>query len=237
MANKINLPRKEKDGTQYISISQFTSFNSDLYKNQYILGYLFGIRDEGNAFSWFGSQVGEFLETSGEKVGELLDENDIKILNEVVERLKPLSDKEFEKEIRLEREGFFIKGYIDLYYKTDGKANVVDFKTLNLKKKEAFYANNDPTTKEPYMQTLLYSRALEIDGEEIAHCGVFGLDRTFAGTFQEPILHLSGETKVIPTPYNKSNTEKFLKDVDKTVYEISSLQSTYDVLKDLEIEF
>jgi len=233
--NVINLPRVSEDGMPYISYSQVSSFNNPQYFNQYILGYLFGIRDEGNVWSQFGSEVGEYLETGGKKVGKLLNDNDIEVLNEILKTLKPLKGKEFEKEIKLQRDGYRIIGYIDLYYETKEKANVVDFKTLNTVKKKSFYANNDPDSKDSYLQTILYSRALEIEGKEIDNCGVFGIDRTFEGTFEEPILHLSGKAETIPTPYCKIKAEKFLEKVDKTVAAISSLKTTFDNLELLTI--
>lgn len=233
--NIINLPRVSEDGMPYISYSQVSSFNNPQYFNQYVLGYLFEIRDEGNIWSQFGSEVGEYLETSGEKIGKLLNNDDIKVLNEILKTLNTLEGKEFEKEIKLQRDGYRIIGYIDLYYETKEKANVVDFKTLNTSKKKSFYVNNDPDSKDSYLQTILYSRALEIEGKEIDNCGVFGIDRTFEGTFEEPILHLSGKAETIPTPYCKIKAEKFLTKVDETVKEISLLKTTFDTLKLLTI--
>lgn len=236
----LNLPRKDKDGNQYISYSQITSYLSDTYKNQYVLGYLFNIKDEGNEFSRFGGQVGVYLETSGQERGDMLDDSDVLILDELISKMEPLDGKEFEKEIKIQREGYYILGYIDLYYKTEENkktlSNVVDFKTLSLAKKEAFYLNNDPNDKEAYLQTILYAKALELEGDEIGNCSVTGLDRTFAGTFQEPILHLSGVVKRIPTPYNSKNADIFLKKVDKVVEEISDLNTAFEKLNSLTIE-
>ena len=56
----MNLPKKDKKGNSYLSYSQISTFKrskEDFY-NQYILNVPF----EGNAYTDFGSNVGEALE-------------------------------------------------------------------------------------------------------------------------------------------------------------------------------
>lgn len=243
---KLNLPRKyeikestpEKyhkyKGQNKLSYSQITSWLDPKYKEDYILQYIFGLESPSSPWADYGSAVGEYLETQGKKVSDLLNDRDKEILDGIIVKLSTLVDAEYEREIIVERNGYILQGFIDLYYtELSDKikmANTVDFKTLSLKNKAAFYASDQ------YQQTTLYSRALELEGEKIKNSGVFGIDRTFEGTFEEPTLHLSGETKVIPTPYTTERAEKFLKKSDRVAEEISSLKTTHDKLKLLTFE-
>ena len=59
---KIILPRVDKEGKCYISYSQHSKWKRD--KKDYIKSYFFGERFEGNAYTDFGSKVGEALENN-----------------------------------------------------------------------------------------------------------------------------------------------------------------------------
>lgn len=232
---KINLPRTAEDGTPYISYSQISSFNSDIYKQQYILSYLFGIKDNGNDYSRQGNAVGEYLEDGSKKENKILNEQDKIYLDSLIERFSKLQDAEYEKLIDIKRDGYKIIGYIDLYYKNRGKAGIIDFKCCNIVKKKPVFVNEEKDVK-GYMQTNLYSYAVEQQGDKIGNVGIFALDRV-GNAFNGEELHLSGKTETIPVPYDKELTKEFLKFADDTVFKISSLKSTYDSLKNLEIEF
>lgn len=251
MKNKLNLPKKYeiKDTTpkkfhKYknlpkLSYSQISSWNSTQYKTQYILGYIFNIKDNGNGFSKFGTQVGTALEygldikkANGEdrkvleEAFEHFNELDLKTL----EKVNRLSNKnsEFEREIVLDMGEFCLQGFLDRTdRREDNKLDIYDYKTLSIKSKANFYKS------EEYQQTRFYAKSLEMEGEEIGYVGVIGLDRTYAGTYEDPILHLSGEVIEIETPYDRSNIEKFLDKAEKTAIEISSLKDTYDKLSTL----
>lgn len=233
--NKINLPRIGEDGEFYISISQVSSFNSSnpQYFNQYILGYLFGIRDEGNAYSWQGNATGEYLENDSKKDNPILNDSDKNILDEIIKTFQKLEGREYEKLITIQKEGYKIIGYIDLYYKKDGKADIIDFKSCNIEKKRDEFINKEKDLS-GYMQLNLYSYAIEQTGEEIGNVGIYAIDR-IGNAFNGEELHLSGKAEVIPVPYDKELTEKFLDYVDNTVYAISSLKTTYDSLVQLTI--
>lgn len=241
MKNKLNLPKKYKsakgdkypqyDGKPYLSYSQISSINSTEYANQYILGYIFGIEQPSNKWADLGSQVGEYLETSGEKIGDMLSENDIKVLDGLVEQMKDLPNKEFERKIVLDLGDFIIIGYIDLYHEKDGKSNVVDFKTLSLKndKKSKFYGSSE------YQQTRLYLKSLKEDGLTIGDCGVIGIGRNFEGTFEDPELSLSGEIVKIPTPYSEKEVSIFIEKAKDTAQYVSDLNTTFQKLNSIKI--
>jgi hypothetical protein len=119
MENKICLPRKDKLGNNYISYSQITTFKRSKqdYYNQYILDEPF----TGNAYTEFGSKVGEALENNN---FGLFSSSEADILKKA-KRLDL-----FERKITINYEGFYVIGFVDtcsldyleiIDYKTGGK--------------------------------------------------------------------------------------------------------------------
>jgi hypothetical protein len=255
---QLNLPRiyqstsekfKKHDGRAKLSYSQYTSWKDPQYKNSYILGYMFGIRQAGNNWSLMGSQVGtaieyrmDFSKAEGADK-ELLDsamehfnETDIATLHKV-NKMFP-ENAEYEREIVLDRGHYVTQGFIDMYISDNqgSGVSVIDVKTGGKNSKSAGAKNPAFYASDGYGQTNLYMRALEEEGETPGYCGVVFIDRTFAGTFEEPILHLSGDIIEVETPYTKERVNKLLESMDKTAMEISSLKDTYDKLSTLTIE-
>lgn len=255
----LNLPRVYKatskkfekhNGKAKLSYSQHTSWKDPQYKNGYVLGYIFGIPQPSNFWAGFGTFCGTSLEyrmdvhkAEGEdkklldNAFEYFNKTDIQTLHEVNKKFP--NNTVYEREIVLDRGDYVIQGFIDVNFDKDNKTIVIDAKTggQNSKTKGvAFY------TSDKYGQTRLYMRALREEGEKVGYCGVVFLDRIFenekthpgtTSTFEDPILHLSGDIIDIPTPYTEEKVEVILKDMDKTAMEIASLKTTYDALKTL----
>mgnify|MGYP001095558747 CR=1 FL=1 len=210
--NPHNNPKFEKYvGMPKVSYSQITSFQDETYKGGYIAGYLFGVRDEGNIFTEFGTWVGEYME-KGEDLYGKLTESDIAACEEVG---RP-DNCEYEREIVIESPlGYVIQGYIDrTRFLSEKDVEVIDFKTGSIKTKEAKYAGPD------YNQTTLYTQALINEGFNVVHSGVILFDRKGNGREKHP-LRLTGEVANIDTPYTKERFDKFMKKADKTVLEIA----------------
>lgn len=217
---KATLPKFEKyNGKPKLSYSQITSFKDPLYRSQYILNYFFGIPDPGNIYAFFGGQVGEYIETNGEIIGDMLDEGTMKVLDD----LERPEGSEHEVEIVIDRGDYVIQGFIDRMYPVDGGIEVLDFKTGNIDKKAAFYGSQD------YQQTTLYSYALEQEGHTIKKSFVKLLGRK-GNNMGGNMLRLSGAIKDIPTPYSQERAEIFLAKTDKIAKEISDLYETYNYL-------
>ena len=228
----INLPRKYEyiegvsrpefskyHGRQKLSYSQYTSFMSEVYRGSYYGGYFLGIRDEGNIFATYGSQVGACFEL-GETEG--LSEFDVKTIKSV----EIPSNAEYEREIIIDMApitgvDFIIQGFIDAEYQLDKGLYIVDFKSGNDSDKPVFYASQD------YQQTCLYSFAREQEGASIAYSGVVLMVRKGNGSEKHP-LRLSGDILHIPTPYTKERAIKALKSISKTAVEISDAFSVYN---------
>jgi hypothetical protein len=116
---QLRLPRKDKDGNVYISYSQMNKFITDI--DGFVETYIEGKPWEGNAYTDFGTKVGEALEHNDFKG---FAEREKRILTQV-----PRLDI-FEREIKLKFNGFYVKGFIDTAaydfrtiadYKTGGK--------------------------------------------------------------------------------------------------------------------
>jgi hypothetical protein len=113
--NKLLLPRVYSDpygnypehkGKFYISYSQYTSWNGinpdmkDTSKEA-IRNYVFGLREDAGPYAKFGSQVGEFIETGGVQVGDMLGEDDLDYLGRFIKDYQG-ANFTFEREVCLE---------------------------------------------------------------------------------------------------------------------------------------
>lgn len=230
----LNLP-KQLDGVPYLSYSQYTSFNetNNEFYYQMLLQYIFGIKVESRfeVFATYGNNCGEYIASKGKERGELLSDNDCKILDELMKDFP--TNSEYERKVWIDRGNYFILGFEDRWTPVGkGFCEVEDFKTGNLDKKEAFYAS------EEYGQTTLYCYAEEQKKIKIKDSFVTLLDRKGNPMSEtDPTsLYLSGAVKKIPTPYSKERAEKLLTSMDDTAVRLASLKSTYDKLSKLSFQ-
>ena len=149
MNNNIHLPKTDKQGKFYLSYSQYTKWLDN--KRNYIRRYFFGEKDEGNAYFDFGHKVGEALENNDFSAFET--EQEVELMKSI-----PRYD-EFEREIKLQMDGFYVIGYIDTNnVESKGKkkglvTKMADYKTGEMKQ-EAVYKSKD------YKQLHIYAEAL-----------------------------------------------------------------------------
>jgi len=136
----MNLPKKDKNGNSYLSYSQIALFKRD--KSEYFEQYIVGKKFEGNAYTDFGSNVGEALENNN---FDKFTKNEYGILKQVT-RLD-----QFERRTILNCDGFYVVGYIDTL-KSD-YSMIIDYKTGG-NKKEFQYLEDD------YTQLHLYALSL-----------------------------------------------------------------------------
>ena len=195
-------------GRPYISYSSVGSWNE--YKDNFIKEKLVGIKLPQGIYASLGNYVGEAIE-KGEWVenpnGFIGQEN-----LDLNKYRKP--NAEYEKLVIIDRGDYFIVGFIDIYYEQNGEKHLEDMKTGG-KGKESTY------TSEEYLQTVLYNHAL--NGE--CKTGVNFVRRE--GSHVNPPLKISKEQFYIPIEYNEKRVKKALDKVDKTVKEISELNTTY----------
>lgn len=218
--NSIEQKYAKYNGMPKISYSQLTSWNDPKYRNSYIRSYFLGIRDESGVFAEFGSATGTFVESIGtgskechEPYEHLLSDSDREFLSKKLDY--PENSVYEDYVVYNYKDLFVIEGYIDRsVYLPDNYIIIEDFKTGSISKKKDYYAHPD------YNQTRLYAYVKESEGYHIDDCRVVLLDRAGNGSDKHP-MRLTGDLKIIPTPYDKKETEKFLKTVEKTVQDIS----------------
>lgn len=154
MIKPLNLPKTDNEGVPYLSYSQVSTWIKS--KREYMRQYFFGERFEGNAYTDFGTKVGEALENNDFSGFEPDEQEFLKTV--------PRYDR-FEKEIKLEMDGFYVKGFIDTLKLPDdhkGQGSIIeyvpaiaDYKTGDISKKRADYESEDYIQLEIYAADIL----------------------------------------------------------------------------------
>ena len=200
-------------GTPYISYSTMNSWMDLKYRGDFIKQKLLGIKLPSGVYADLGTYLGTAVET-----GEFPKDNPHGFTGQENVDLEKYRKPgaEYEKIIIIERDGYFIVGFIDIYYENSaGEKHLEDNKTGG-KDKESEYKSDD------YLQTVLYNYAL--GGE--CKTGVNFFRRT--GSHINPPLHLSKEQFYIPIEYNEKRVDTALKKVDKAIKEITEIKNVFD---------
>lgn len=231
----MNLPKKYKsrsghyselDGKPKLSYSQYNSYKDPEYQNDYYVQYFMDVKLPSGEFAEFGTGCGEYIEHKAKneiKTG-CLSEEDVNILNDIIDFPENCV---YEDEVALDLGDFVVEGYIDRsLYDLNNVIHIRDYKSLNIDKKSAYYAS------EEYGQTTLYCYFKEKQGFKIGISEVFGLGRkgtslSGKGNFK---MRLSGEYKIIPTPYTTERGEQVIADIRKVAKQISDEYTIYQKL-------
>lgn len=207
---KIILPRKDKDGKYYISYSQHSKWKKSI--KDYIKSYFFGERFEGNAYTDFGSLIGESLEhndfssfTAKEK----------KVLKKVT-RLD-----EFEREIKLDMGDYYVMGFIDSNDKE--LKTIIDYKTGDMTKVDVYEADD-------YDQLGIYAAAIEQETGKLPEQAYVELIERVGNAFRGEDLALGTEIARIPQDISPKKIKEIKKDVDKVAVEISNYYRVFNLI-------
>lgn len=226
---KINLPsRLNKDcwfyennkeliephlGKFYISYSTVSSWED--YRTDFIKQKLAGIKLPDSIYGSFGTWVGtsvEHGETQANNYGFTGGEN--------INLIQRTENDKYERMILIDMGEYVIIGFVDIMREILPKVvQTVDIKTGGAKKEDEY-------KKESYIQTTLYSKALEDEGYTINASGVWFCRRT--GSHIKPPLNLSTEQFYIPLEYNEKRVKYALDKVDRVVSEISEFFTCYE---------
>jgi hypothetical protein len=209
------LPRKDKDGNSYISYSQHSKWKYS--KKDYIKSYFFGEKFEGNAYTDFGSKIGEALENNDFSA---FDKKELVILNTIT-RLD-----EFEREIKWNLDGFYVMGYID---SNDKDCSIlIDYKTGDLNKVSTY-------EDDKYDQLAIYAGAIEQEtGKLPKEAHVELIERTGNAFRGEPLA--LGKTVVkIPQDISPKKIEQVKKEVIKVATEIADHYSVFNKMNSILI--
>lgn len=223
------LPKTDDNGDYYLSYSQLNTWKRS--KRDYIRQYFLGEKDENAGLQKYGD--------FGHKVGEAFENNDFSAFEEdEIKFLKTVPKyDEFEREIRLEMDGFFIKGYIDTNSKPEqsisqeiiGKNTIVgeyikkiaDYKTGDIGKKKGDYESED------YNQVEIYAAALEQEfGIVPDEAKVFLIGRS-GNAFAGETLELTKEFVTIEREITPEILKKVKDGVQKTAEEISDYYQAF----------
>ena len=208
MSKQLVLPKTDKDGISYLSYSQISTWIKS--KRDYIRQYFFKEGFEGNAYTDFGSKVGEAFENADFSQFEF----DEQLFLESV----PVY-QEFERKIKLQMEGFYVVGYIDT--NTTCLTKLADYKTGDIEKKRADYES------ESYNQLEIYAAAIEQEtGILPDDVKVFLIGRA-GNAFQNEELTLTKEYITITRDVTPEKVAAVKALVQKTAEEISAYYTMY----------
>lgn len=210
--SKIVLPKSDETGKFYVSYSQLSTWKKS--KREYIRQYFFGESFDGNAYTEFGSKIGQALENND--FSEFTKEEQ-KILKTI-----PRYD-EFEREIKLDFGDFYVKGFIDTSSKPNkkGVAKIADYKTGDKVKKAPEYQSDD------YTQLDIYAAALEQEFGNLPESVIVYLIDRKGNAFQNEELVLGDGFITITKDVNPKRIEQVKKDILKTVKEISEYYQVF----------
>lgn len=207
------LPRKDKDGECYISYSQHSKWKKS--KKDYIKSYFFGEKFTGNAYTDFGSLIGESLEN---KDFSAFSAKEKKVLEKVT-RLD-----EFERAIKLQMDGFYVLGYIDT---NDNKKGVVttliDYKTGDMTKVDVYEADD-------YDQLAIYAAAIEQDTGKLPKKAHVELIERVGNAFRGEDLVLGSEVAIIPQDISPKRIKEVKADVQEVAETIADYYRVFNLI-------
>jgi len=207
---KIILPRTDEEGEYYISYSQHSKWKKS--KKDYIKSYFFGERFEGNAYTDFGSLIGEALENND--FAEFTNEE-----STVLKKVTRLD--EFEREIKLKFDGFYVMGFID----TNDKecTTLIDYKTGDMTKVDVYEADE-------YDQLGIYAAAIEQETGKLPKKAHVELIERVGNAFRGEDLALGTEIAIIPQDISPKKIKEIKEDVVKVATEVSDYFRVFNLI-------
>ena len=210
----IKLPRKDKEGKHYLSYSQISMWKKS--KRDYIREYFYGEKDTKD----FLKPYGDF----GSKVGEALEHNDFSGFHpHEQEFLKTIPRlEEFEREIFLQMDGFYMKGYIDTStIPTTYVEQLADYKTGEISKRTAEYESDN------YIQTDIYSAALEQEFGKLPDIAKVIIIQRDGNAFKGEKLTLGDKFHIVDKPVTRERIDQVKAECQAIAEEISKYYTVY----------
>ena len=210
----IKLPRKDKEGNYYLSYSQKSMWKKS--KRDYMRQYFYGEEDTKDflkPYGDFGSLVGESLENNDFSAFEPHEQEFLKTI--------PRYD-EFEREIVLQLDGFYMKGYIDTSTKPDGYVKkLADYKTGEIDKRTAEYESDN------YDQTEIYSAALEQEFGKLPDEAKVIIIQRNGNAFKGEKLTLGDKFHIVDKPITRERIDQVKAECQAIAEEISKYYQVY----------
>ena len=208
MSKDIILPKKDKEGNYYLSYSQLSTWKRS--KRDYIRQYFFDEKFTGNAYTEFGSKVGEALENND--YSKFTDKEQ-KFMESV-----PRYDQ-FEREIRWALDGFYMKGYIDT--NTNPPTKIADYKTGDIVKKSEEYLSDG------YTQLDIYAGAIKQETGKLPKDVKVILIGRSGNAFRNEELKLTCEYKALKRKVSMKRINQVKSECQKVAEEISDCYKAY----------
>jgi hypothetical protein len=214
--SKIVLPKTTPEGIPYLSYSQISTWKKS--KRDYIRQYFFGEDFSG---------MSDYMDF-GSKVGNALEKNDFsEFTKEEQKFLKTIPRyDQFEREINLQMDGYFVKGFIDTNTtenteKGELVKKIADYKTGEIEKKESEYASDD------YIQLDIYAASIQQEtGVLPEEVSVFLIDRT-GNAFKGEPLRLGERYITITKKVDDKRVKVVMNEVNKIAQEISDYYQVF----------
>lgn len=196
----------------YISYSTISSWED--YRGDFIKQKLAEIKLPDSIYGSFGTWVGTSVEH-----GEVQANNYGFTGGENINLIERTEGDKYERMILIDMGDYCIIGFIDIMREVSPMVvETIDIKTGGAKKEDGY-------KQESYIQTILYSKALQDEGYTIAKSGVWFCRRT--GSHIKPPLNLSTEQFYIPLEFNEKRVKYALDKTDRVVKEISEFYKVY----------
>tara|TARA_R110002167_G_scaffold331706_1_gene538404 strand:- start:55922 stop:56557 length:636 start_codon:yes stop_codon:yes gene_type:complete len=211
----MNLPKRDEENKGLYSYSQHKKWRED--KKAYILSYFFKERFSGNAYTDFGSKVGEALE-NGDYSG--FDKVEVKMLSKAT-RLD-----EFERPINWKFKDFTVLGYIDTIDKE--LTTLVDYKTGALNKVSVYEDDS-------YDQLGIYAGAIQQETGKLPTKAYVELIERTGNPFQREELALGTFIVNIPQDVSPKKIKQIKREIEQAVKEISQYYSVFEFMNSCEI--
>lgn len=211
---QLNLPRRDKEGNCYLSYSQMSMWKKS--KRDYMRQYFYGEKDTKD----FLKPYGDF----GTKVGEALEFNDFKGFKPKEQKFLKTVPRldEFEREITLNLNGFYMKGYIDTSTIPEGYVKrLADYKTGEIDKRTAEYEADS------YNQTEIYSAALEQEFGRLPDEAQVIIIQRNGNAFKGEKLILGDKFHIVDKPITRERIDQVKAECQAIAEEISKFYTIY----------
>lgn len=222
---KIDLPKKNEEGKSYLSYSQYNKWKNG--KRDYIRSYFFKEPWDGNAYTSFGSLVGEALENGDFSAFEPEEAATLKKCTRL---------DQFEREISYDFGDFFVKGFIDtndLHTETHPEGskddtfefvrNLIDYKT-GAPDKASLYEGDG------YEQVTIYAGALRQETGVLPERGWVELIERTGNPFKQEELKVGGSVTRIPQDVSPGAILKVEQNLKKVAKDISAHYKIFKML-------
>lgn len=206
--SSIILPQQDNNGEYYISYSQYTSWKG--YNRDYIRGYFLKEERTSNPYAEFGNLVGGALEKNNFSMFTKEEQDFLLTI--------PRHDL-FEHEIRIDMDGYYVKGFIDTC--TKDFSIVDDYKTCDIQSKLAFYESDE------YEQLDIYAYDIYMKtGKMPKKMNVHLIGRT-GNSFKGEELKLSLDYHRVERKVSLEKSKAALENIHKTALEISECYKVF----------